>query len=435
MHRTNDRRVVVTGMGAVSPVGLGLEAAWEQVLAGRSGIDRITLFDATGWPVQIAGEVKGFDFAPFIDAESAELAPLFPRPLQFGSAAAAMAIADSGLDPHGLPTDRIGLSLGAFTESTRLETIRAWRDDAVNYDPPRYPQVDAELDLWLPQVGIIRALANRWNCGGPYWITSTACAAGTMALGAALKSIRRGEADVMLAGGFDSMVTETSVLSFSLLGALSTRNDSPESASRPFSRTRDGFVLAEGAAILVLEELEHARRRGARILAELAGYGASMTSEHITDTSADGRHPAQAMQTALANAGLNPVDVAYINAHGTSTRSNDCSETLAIHRAFGAHARRLAVSSTKSMTGHLVHAAGAIEAAFTVLALRDQVAPPTAHLFDADPQCDLDYVPHAARPMAIDAAMSNSFAFGGNNAVLVFRRFSDSRGPESRPSA
>jgi 3-oxoacyl-[acyl-carrier-protein] synthase II len=419
------RRVVVTGMGAVSPLGLTLAETWRHILEGRSGIQRITRFDPTGWPVQIAGEVPNFDFSLYVDSTTRELAPLFPRPLQLGAAAAAMAVEDAGLDTHALPPDRIGVAMGALTQSTEIRDIERWRAYAEEYDPPRYPVVDAELDLWLPQVGIIRALANRWNCGGPYWITSTACAAGTMALGAALKSIRRGEADVMLAGGFDSMVTETSVLSFSLLGALSTRNDAPQAACRPFARSRDGFVLAEGAAVLVLEDLEHARRRGARIVAELVGYGASMTSDHITDASADGRHPALAMQWALANARLDPTQIQYVNAHGTSTRSNDASETQAIHKAFGTHAPRLAVSSTKSMTGHLVHAAGALEAALTVLAIRDQIAPPTINLDDPDPQCDLDYVPHSARPMTIDAALSNSFAFGGNNATLVFRRFSE----------
>ncbi len=412
-------------MGAVSPLGLTLAETWRNALAGQSGIRRITRFDPTGWPVQIAGEVPDFDFSRYVDPTTRELAPLFPRPLQLGAAAAAMAIEDAGLDPHTLSPDRIGLSMGALTQSTEISEIERWRVYAEEYDPPRYPVVDAELDLWLPQVGIIRAMANRWNCGGPYWITSTACAAGTMALGAALKSIRRGEADVMLAGGFDSMVTETSVLSFALLGALSTRNDAPQAASRPFARSRDGFVLAEGAAVLVLEDLEHARRRGARIEAEVVGYGASMTSDHITDASADGRHPALAMQWALANARLDPSQIQYVNAHGTSTRSNDASETRAIHKAFGTHAPRLAVSSTKSMTGHLVHAAGALEAAITVLAIRDQIAPPTINLHDPDPQCDLDYVPHEARPMPIDAAISNSFAFGGNNATLVFRRFSE----------
>ena len=302
---------------------------------------------------------------------------------------------------------------------------RRWRELMMDHEPPQYPEDEPRIDLRLPQVTIVEVLADRWQAGGPSFVVSTACAAGTQALGSAVRAIEEGDADIMLAGGFDNMVEEVVLLSFSLLGVMSERNDEPERASRPFDRLRDGFVISEGAAMLVLEELEHAQRRGARIYAELAGYGASMTTQHITDAASDGRAPATAITLALADAGMQPGDIQYVNAHGTSTRGNDRSESLAVRRAFGEHANRLAVSSTKSMTGHLIHAAGALEAAITVMAIHDNVAPPTINYENPDSGCDLDYVPNESRPMRIDAAVSNSFAFGGNNAAVVFRRFKD----------
>ncbi|MGE0378615.1 MAG: beta-ketoacyl synthase, partial [Planctomycetaceae bacterium] len=413
----------VTGLGAVSPLGLNIDKTWESVLAGRSGIRPITLFDPTHWPVRIAGEVRNFDFAPYTHSMFADVLPVLPRMVQLGIAATHMAVADSRLDMAVEAPHRVGISLGALSNMIDLEERDRWRRLMTGHDPPQYPEFNAEFEMRLPQVSIARTIADRWQCGGPCLTVSTACAAGTQAVGTALRSIQRGDADVMLAGGFDSMVHEVTLICFALLGALSTRNDDPEHASRPFDRDRDGFVISEGAAVLVLEELEHARRRGANIFAEVAGYGASLTTEHITDTSRDGGHPARAMTLALTNARLNPADIDYVNAHGTSTRANDLSETIAIRRAFGEHADRLAVSSTKSMTGHLVHAAGALEAVFSVLAIRDRVAPPTINYMQPDPACDLDYVPHAARELPIDAVLSNSFAFGGNNASLVFRRF------------
>ncbi|MBX3440344.1 MAG: beta-ketoacyl-[acyl-carrier-protein] synthase family protein [Planctomycetaceae bacterium] len=425
MSSGNKRRVVVTGLGAVTPLGRNLETTWESVLAARSGIGRISLFDPTHWPVQIGGEVADFDFAPYGHPVFADLTPVLPRMAQLGIAAAQMAMDDSGLDGAvgALAPHRVGISLGALSNMIDLEERDRWRRLKDDFDPPRYPEFDSELEMRLPQSHVVRTIATRWRCGGPCLIVSTACAAGTQAVGAALRAIQRGDADIMLAGGFDSMVHEVTLICFSLLGALSTRNDAPQEASRPFDKSRDGFVIAEGAAILVLEELEHARQRGAHIYAELAGYGASLTTEHITDTSKDGGHPARAMTLALTDAGMSATDVDYINAHGTSTRANDLSETIAIRRAFGEHANRLAVSSTKSMTGHLVHAAGALEAAFSVLAIRDRVAPPTTNYQQADPACDLDYVPNTARELPIDVVLSNSFAFGGNNASVVFRRF------------
>lgn len=418
------RRVVVTGLGGISPLGLDLRATWEGVLAGRSGIGTISLFDPTHWPVQIAGEVAGFNHRAFFPGEFAERSETLPRFLQLGTAAAQMAVEDCGLDFASLPAERSGISLGAFSEMSDLAEASQWRS-FMDQVPPEYPEFTHQIEMRVPQVGVSRMIADRWNCGGPCYIVSTACAAGTQAVGTALRAIREGDADVMLAGGLDSMVNEVTIICFSLLGALSTQNESPKEASRPFERRRDGFVIGEGAAVLVLEELEHARRRGAHIYAEVAGYGTSMTTEHITDTSKDGKHPARAMTLAMDDAGVTPDQVQYVNAHGTSTRANDWSETIAIRRAFGDAADRVAVSSTKSMTGHLVHAAGAIEAAFCVLAIRDQVAPPTINYVEPDPECDLDYVPNEARPMPIDAVLSNSFAFGGNNGSVVIRRFVD----------
>lgn len=424
MSEPTNRRVVVTGLGATTPLGTSLRATWEGILASRSGVRTITRFDPQYWPVTIAGEVPDFDLRPFFPGSLADNAEEYPREVQMGVAATQMAVEDSGLDLSTVPEERIGISVGALSEMLDLQGTSQWRA-LLEQTPPAYPEFDHKMEMRLPQVSVPRAIGDRWGCGGPCYIVSTACAAGTQAVGTALRAIREGDADIMLAGGFDTMVNEVTIICFSLLGALSKRNDAPSEASRPFDRGRDGFVIAEGAAILVLEELEHARRRGATIYAELAGYGTSMTTEHITDTSKDGAHPARAMTLAIDDAGLTAEDVDYINAHGTSTRANDWSETIAIRRALGPHADNVAVSSTKSMTGHLVHAAGALEAALSVLAIRDQVAPPTTNYEVPDPECDLDYVPNQARPMKIDVALSNSFAFGGNNGSLIFRRFSD----------
>lgn len=416
------RRVVVTGMGAVSPLGNTLESTWESAKLGRSGIRSVTNFDATDWPVRIAGEVRDFDVGPFLDPATREIVHMVPRNVQFGIAATQMAVADARLTFSDYRPDRLGVSVGAYTTCINLAHAEQWRKLMMDHHPPLYPEDEPRIDLRLPQVTVVEVLGDRWRAGGPHFVVSTACAAGTQALGSAVRAIEEGDADLMLAGGFDNMVEEVVLLSFSLLGVMSQRNDEPERASRPFDRHRDGFVISEGAAMLVLEELEHARRRGARIYAELAGYGTSMTTEHITDAATDGRAPATAITLALVDAGMGAQDIQYVNAHGTSTRGNDRSETMAIRRAFGDHADRLAVSSTKSMTGHLIHAAGALEAAIAVMSIHDNCAPPTINYENPDPGCDLDYVPNAARPMRIDAAVSNSFAFGGNNAAVVFRR-------------
>ncbi|REK31526.1 MAG: beta-ketoacyl-[acyl-carrier-protein] synthase family protein [Planctomycetota bacterium] len=419
------RRVVVTGMSAVSPPGNDLASTWASVKAGASGVRSVQSFDATDWPVQIAGEVRDFRVDPFLDESQRSLGEILPRNVQMGVAATAMAAEDAGLQPESIPPERLGISVGAYTTCINLRQAAGWRTLMVDHAPPRYPDDEKRIDLRLPQVSIVEALGDRWRAGGPNYVVSTACAAGTQALGSAVRAIEDGRADVMISGGFDNMVEEVVLLSFSLLGVMSQRNDEPERASRPFDRQRDGFVISEGAAILILEELKHAQQRGARIYAELTGYGASMTTEHITDAATDGGAPAAAISLALQDAGMEPEQIQYVNAHGTSTRGNDKSETMAIRKAFGEHADRLAVSSTKSMTGHLIHAAGALEAVFCVMAIHDNVAPPTINYEHPDPGCDLDYVPNEAREMPIDAALSNSFAFGGNNGAVVFRRLQE----------
>ncbi|MBI3463384.1 MAG: beta-ketoacyl-[acyl-carrier-protein] synthase II [Planctomycetes bacterium] len=421
-HVQADRRVVVTGMGAVSPLGNDLATSWEAAKQGISGIGPITRFDARHWPARIAGEVRGFCVEPYLDPRQPDRSTPIPRGTQMGLAAAVMAMQDAGLEGSAHDPARWGIAMGAMGSYIDLQTMSEWRSMLCEHEPPRYPPLGENVSLGRPQVAVPRLLAQRWQAAGPNFEISTACAASAQALGTAMRVIQRGDADVMLAGGYDSPVQEVTILCFALLGALAKRNDEPQRASRPFDRDRDGFVMGEGAAVLVLEEFDHARRRGATIHAELAGYGTTMTTYHITDSVPDGTAPARAIALALEGAQVEPAQVAYVNAHGTSTLDNDRSESAAIRRVFGEHVARLAVSSTKSMTGHLVHAAGALEAAFTVLALRDQVAPPTLNYETPDPKCDLDYVPNVARQIAADVAASNSFAFGGNNAVLVFRK-------------
>ncbi|MCA9047721.1 MAG: beta-ketoacyl-[acyl-carrier-protein] synthase family protein [Planctomycetaceae bacterium] len=417
------RRVVVTGLGAVSPIGLDAPSTWKNCLAGENGVRSVNFFGTEAWPVRIGAEVRNFEFSRYEHDSFRPLIPYLPRGLKYGLAAAEEAMADAGLNENSLSPHRFGLSMGAFNECPSLAEMNNWWRLERDFDPPRYFPVDDRMDLWISQVSSARGLCQRWRCGGPYYVMSAACASGTMSQGAAFRTIRRGKADVMLAGGFDGMVEQTTCLSFALLGALSTQNDEPGKAVRPFDLCRNGFVLGEGAAVLVFEELEHALQRGARIYAEVAGYASTMASESITDMTPNGSHQGKAMSLAVADAMLEPTEINYINAHGTSTRANDVSETRAIRRAFGAHADKIAVSSTKSMVGHLLHSAGAIEGLLTVLAIRDQVAPPTINYEHADPECDLDYVPNVARPLTIDAACSNSFAFGGNNATILYRRY------------
>ena len=408
------RRVVVTGLGIVSPVGIGVAAAWANIVAGVSGITRITRFDTEGFPSRIAGEVKGFDVSKYLSAKEARRFDTF---IHYGLVATMEAITDAGLDGYDGDKDRCGVSVGSGIGGLPMieETQRAYMQGGVRKISPFFvPGTIINMVAGLVSI--------HYGFRGPNLATVSACSTGNHSLGEAARLIEYGDADVMVAGGAESTVSPLGVGGFSAARALSTRNDDPATASRPWDVGRDGFVLGEGAGVLVLEEYEHAKARGARIYCELAGYGMSADAHHITAPPDDGHGGARSMQNALRNAGLNVDDVDYINAHGTSTPLGDVAECIAIERAFGNRAQKIAVSSTKSMTGHLLGAAGGIEAVFTVLALKDQVAPPTANLFKQDPRCNLDFVPRVARDMPIRAALSNSFGFGGTNATLAFRR-------------
>ncbi|MCX7961188.1 MAG: beta-ketoacyl-ACP synthase II [Burkholderiales bacterium] len=408
------RRVVVTGLGIVSPVGNTVREAWENVLAGRSGIARITRFDPSRLASQIAGEVKGFDVTQYIPAKDARRMDLF---IHYGIAAGLQAWRDSGLSATAENAERIGVNFGSGIGG--LPMIEATHDELKKSGPRRVSP------FFIPGT-IINMIAGNLSIQlglkGPNLAVVTACTTSTHCIGEAAKAIRYGEVDAMLAGGAESTVTELALAGFASARALSTRNDDPAGASRPWDRDRDGFVLGEGAGALVLEEYEHARRRGARIYCELAGYGVSADAFHITAPAEDGDGAFRCMRNALRDAGLEPASVDYINAHGTSTPLGDIAETVAIKRLMGERARRVAVNSTKSMTGHLLGAAGGVEAVFTVLAVHEQVSPPTINLWNPDPACDLDYVPNVARRMPIRAALSNSFGFGGTNGTLVFTR-------------
>jgi 3-oxoacyl-[acyl-carrier-protein] synthase II len=402
------RRVVVTGMGIVSPLGIGLETFWDALTHGRSGVRRISRFDPTPYPSQIAGEVPDFDATAYLPRRDIVRIDVF---IQYALISAQAAVADSGVKIDG-QNDRVGVSIGTGMGGVPL-ILSSWdtlqREGMVGVSayalPGSLPNMAAG---WVSM---------RTGARGPLYAPSTACAASTQAVGDAFRAVQRGDADVMLAGGTDSLIHPLVVAGFSSIRALSQRNDAPSQASRPFDKNRDGFVLGEGAGILVLEALEAARARGANIYAEVLGYGLTADANHPTASSSEG--PARAMRLALADAKLPPEAVDYINAHGTSTPQNDQHETEAIHAVFGDHARRLAVSSIKSMTGHLVGAAGGVEAIATVLALRHGVLPPTINYTTPDPACDLDYVPNQARRVPIRVAISNSFAFGGTNAILV----------------
>jgi 3-oxoacyl-[acyl-carrier-protein] synthase II len=409
------RRVVITGLGILSPVGIGVEENWRNILAGKSGISRITRFDATGYPAMIAGEVKGFDPARFGITEKE--ARRMDRFIQLGMAAGIEAIRDSGIEVSEANAERIGVHIGSGIGGvgTIEDTTLTIREKGPRRVSPFYVPMSI-INMISGDLSVMYGLK------GPNLAMVTACATATHAIGDAGRLIEYGDADVMIAGGGEAAITPTAVAGFSNAKALSTRNDSPETASRPWDRDRDGFVLGEGAGVVVLEEYEHAKKRGARIYCELVGFGMSGDAYHMTSPPEDGEGAARCMRNALRNAGLNPDQVQYVNAHGTSTPLGDKAETLAAKTVFGAHAKRIAVSSTKSMTGHLLGAAGGIEAIYTVLAIRDQVAPPTINLVAPDPECDLDYVPGAARAMKIDVAISNSFGFGGTNGTLVFRK-------------
>ena len=408
------RRVVITGLGILSPVGIGVSENWQAILAGKNGIGRITQFDASGFPSMIAGEVKNFNPGQFLAEKDARKMDRF---MQLGMAAGIEAIQDAGLTADEADAERIGVHIGSGIGGlgTIENTTRSYLEKGQRRISPFYIPMTI-INMVSGNLSILFGLK------GPNLAMVTACATATHAIGDAGRLIEYGDADVMVAGGAEGAVTPTSVAGFGNAKALSTRNDDPATASRPWDKDRDGFVLGEGAGVVVLEELEHARRRGARIYCELVGFGMSGDAFHMTSPPEGGEGAARCMHSALRNAGINPAEVQYINAHGTSTPLGDKAETQAVKAAFGDHAYRLAMSSTKSMTGHLLGAAGGVEAIYTALALCHQVAPPTTNLFTPDPECDLDYVPNQAREMKIDVALSNSFGFGGTNGTLVMRR-------------
>lgn len=407
------RRVVVTGLGIVSPVGIGVREAWTNVLAGRPGITRITRFDPGPFASQIAGEVKGFDVSKYLPVKEARRFDLF---LHYGTAAAIEAIADAGIQANEANAERIGVNIGSGIGGLPMieEGARTLTDQGPRRISPFFIP-GTIINMISGNVSIMHGFK------GPNLAITTACTTSTHCIGESARLIAYGDADVMVAGGSESCVSPLAIAGFSSARALSTRNDDPATASRPWDRGRDGFVLGEGAGVVVLEELEHANARGAQIYAELVGYGMSADAHHITAPCADGDGARRCMINALKDARANLDEVDYINAHGTSTPLGDLAETIAVKRCFGDHAARLAVSSTKSMTGHLLGAAGGVEAVFTVLGVARRIVPPTINLHEPDPECDLDYVPNQARELPIRLALSNSFGFGGTNGTLAFR--------------
>ena len=407
------RRVVVTGLGIVSPVGIGVREAWTNVLAGRPGITRITRFDPGPFASQIAGEVKGFDVSKYLPVKEARRFDLF---LHYGTAAAIEAIADAGIQANEANAERIGVNIGSGIGGLPMieEGARTLTDQGPRRISPFFIP-GTIINMISGNVSIMHGFK------GPNLAITTACTTSTHCIGESARLIAYGDADVMVAGGSESCVSPLAIAGFSSARALSTRNDDPTTASRPWDKGRDGFVLGEGAGVVVLEELEHANARGAQIYAELVGYGMSADAHHITAPCADGDGARRCMINALKDARANLDEVDYINAHGTSTPLGDLAETIAVKRCFGDHAARLAVSSTKSMTGHLLGAAGGVEAVFTVLGVARRIVPPTINLHEPDPECDLDYVPNQARELPIRLALSNSFGFGGTNGTLAFR--------------
>ncbi|WP_044736090.1 beta-ketoacyl-ACP synthase II [Geobacillus kaustophilus] len=408
------RRVVVTGIGAVTPLGNDAETTWKNIIAGQSGIDVVTRVNPDDFPAKVAAEVKDFDPSLFIDRREARKMDRFT---QFAVAAALMAVKDANLDINESNAERVGVWIGSgiggmetFEQQFEIFQQRGYRRVSPFFVPMMIP------DMAAGQVSIILGAKGINSC------TVTACATGANSIGDAFKVIQRGDADVMITGGTEAPITKMSFAGFCANTALSTNPD-PKTASRPFDKNRDGFVMGEGAGIVVLEELEHALRRGAKIYAEIVGYGATADAYHITAPAPGGEGGVRAMRQALHDAGLKPEEIDYINAHGTSTEYNDKYETAAIKEVFGDHAYKLAVSSTKSMTGHLLGATGAVEAIFSVLAIRDGIIPPTINYETPDPECDLDYVPNEARKQDVRAVLSNSFGFGGHNATLIFKKY------------
>jgi len=409
------RRVVVTGLGIVTPLGIGVEASWQSALEGRSGIVPITQFDASQFPVRIAGEVKGFDPAPYIEAKEIKKMDRF---IHFAMAAATMAVEDSGLKITDENAERVGVIIGAGMGG--LPAIEHYHKI---YLEKGYRRISP---FFIPMLIINLASGNvsiKFGAKGPNSAAVTACATGSHSIGDAFRIIQRGDADAMIAGGTESVITPLGIGGFAVMKALSTRNDEPEKASRPFDSERDGFVMGEGAGVIILESLDSAINRGAKIYGEIIGYGMSSDAYHITTPAPEGEGAARCMKASLKDAEIEPDKVNYINAHGTSTKYGDELETAAIKTVFGGHAYKLCVSSTKSMTGHLLGAAGGVEAVFSILSIYNNMVPPTINLENPDPECDLDYAPNKAKQMDVEYAMSNSFGFGGTNACLLFKKY------------
>ena len=411
------RRVVITGLGIISPVGSSVASAWDTILRGESGIGPITRFDVSAFPVRFGGQVRGFDIDQYITSKDARRMDEF---MHYGVAAGIQAVTDSGIDFSKTDPTRCGAVCGAGIGG--LDTIEQEYGAYLKAgDNPR------KISPFFVPASIINMIAGhlsiKYGLKGPNLGIVTACTTSTHAIGLGMRTIQYGDADMIVAGGGEMATTRCGLGGFGQAKALSTRNDAPKEASRPWDKDRDGFVLSDGGGAVVMEELEHARRRGARIYAEIVGFGMSGDAHHITAPPEDGDGARLAMVNALADAKLNAADLQYINAHATSTGLGDKAETIAMKRAFGDHAQLLAISSTKSMTGHLLGAAGVIEAIFSILAIRDGVAPPTINYRTPDPECDLDYVPNTARQMKIDIALSNSFGFGGTNGSIIFRRY------------
>ncbi len=409
------KRVVITGMGVISPLGTGLDKFWNALTKGVSGIAKITRFDPSEFSTQIAGEVKDFDFSQYLDKKEARRMDKFS---QYGVVAAAMAIEDAALDMEALDKDRTGVIIGSGIGG--METFEEQCKVLVNRGPSRISPFLIPMMIANMAAGQI---AIKFGLKGPNITTITACASSGNAIGDAFKLIQRDNAEVVIAGGTEAPITPLAVAGFCAAKAMSTNNEEPEKASRPFDVNRNGFVMGEGAAVMVLETLEHAQKRGATIYAEIVGYGSTCDAYHITAPDPEGSGAIGAMEMALKDGNLKPEDIQYINAHGTSTPVGDVAEVGAIKKVFGEHAYKLVVSSTKSMTGHMLGAAGAIEGVASILAIRDSLVPPTINLENPDSQCDLDFVPHHARQMNVDVAISNSFGFGGHNVTLAFKKF------------
>jgi 3-oxoacyl-[acyl-carrier-protein] synthase II len=425
------RRVVVTGLGVVAPNGVGKEAFWEACLNGRSGVQAIRSFDARSYPVNIAGEVCDFDVLPYVQDEHRKSIKVMNRPTQFAVGAAVLAARDSGLNLPAENPERIGVVMGTGVVPINMSELSpalvgaSDSDGRLQIEQLSRTGPDALMPLWilkyLPNM-VAAHVSMAINAQGPNSTITTACVAGTQAIGEGFRLVQRGDADMVFAGGADSRIDPLMLLAYTRLGTLSRADRPPAEVSRPFDRTRDGFVLGEGAGVLVLEEYERAKARGAPIYAEVLGFGSSFDAYSLTKPDPEAKGAARAIEAALREAGVNRDDVDYINAHGTSTRLNDHMETVAVKRVFGAHARRFPMSSIKSMVGHLIGAAGAVEAVALSMSLRDGAVPPTINLKERDPACDLDYVPQTAREMPVNMAVSTSFGFGGQNGALVMRR-------------